>query len=100
MDAFQQNRILILVQPCNQIGIGPRFYDKRQLERKPLDVFVAHIVMHFLAILMQRLLRAAALCKTMQVDFNPQLGQFLDFIKQINHAAIIGRPWNIVGYYV
>jgi hypothetical protein len=63
--------------------------------REAFVAFVAMIVIYSCALIFKLKLFAAAIFKTMKVDFYAELMQGFYLIKNINHSAIISRIWHI-----
>jgi hypothetical protein len=57
--------------------------------------FFAMVVIHFSTVILKLKLFSTAIFKTMKMDFYAQLMQSFDLIKNVYHAAIVGRVRNI-----
>ncbi len=78
----------------------PRFYDQWQLPGYAAAVICSLIIRNAYAILVKLRLRFPPAGETMQVDLNFLLMQCFQFIKQVNHTAIISGIGNVERYYV
>ena len=100
MDSFQQYRMIVFLQIGQQAFVAAAVDNVGKLQRKASDVFFACIVIDRSAIGVQFFLRRPALRIAMQVYADALFMQCFEFTEEINHASIIGRPGNIMGYYM
>jgi hypothetical protein len=98
MDAFQQDRIIILQQPVQQLTIRSRTNDVRQLMGKPFMSFMARIIVDLDAIVVQYRLLTPSILETVQVDADTGCMEPSDLMKQIKDAAVIHGVGYIQAY--
>jgi hypothetical protein len=94
MNALQQDRVIILQQPVQQVPVRSRTNDVRQLMRKPLVSFMTGVIVDLDAIVVQYRLMAPSILETVQMDANPGCMKRSDLMKQIKDTPVIHR----VGY--
>jgi hypothetical protein len=94
MNALQQDRVIILQQPVQQVPVRSRANDVRQLMGKPLMSFMAGVIVNLDAIVVQYGLAAPSILETVQMDTNPGCMKRSDLMKQIKDTPVIHR----VGY--
>ena len=101
MHTLEKDGVVVLFQPLQQFGMPSRLHD----ERPEADLMPkgprAGVIIDLVAIFVKLgVWLAVVVLETVQNDLHARLVQSLDLVENHDHAAIIGRVWDIKGDYV
>lgn len=95
--SFEQYGIIIGLQTGKQLTRLTRLNDIGPGSQLAAEARTAMVVMHLLAQLRKLRSWSTAVCIAVKVDLYASLSKSFDAIKDINDAAVIGRPRNVEG---
>jgi len=91
MDAFEEDGVIVLQQPVEELTIGAGADNIGQPVRESLMAFVAGVVVDLDAVFFQYRLWAAAVFKAMQMDLYAGGKERPDLMEQVEDSPVIYR---------